>query len=273
MIMRSIRRTAILLGFPGVLLANPWAAVPGPTEGAPRAIGETNNGCIGGAAALPTEGEGYLVMHLERKRYFGHPSLVRTIQTIGKRAHNTVGVIQVGDLGQARGGPMPFGHRSHQTGLDADVWFNLNPSLYSNADGWRANIPAPSLLNRAGDGLDRRLWSQRHAQLLKLTATIPEVDRIFVNAHIKRELCRTVRSNRGWLRKIRPWYGHHDHFHLRLGCPADSPDCIRQEPVPAGDGCDASLSWWFEKHPPGPVKPEPPKPPLPKACQALLNRD
>jgi penicillin-insensitive murein endopeptidase len=43
--------------------------------------------------------------------------------------------------------------------------------------------------------------------------------------------------------------------------------------VPAGDGCDSSLSWWFEKHPPGPAKPEPPKPPMPEACQALLNHD
>jgi penicillin-insensitive murein endopeptidase len=236
-------------------------------------IGQTTNGCIAGAAELPTEGDGYLVMHLERKRYFGHPSLIRTIRILGERAHNAIGVIQVGDLSQARGGPMPFGHRSHQTGLDADIWFNLDPGLFRNADRWRANIPAPSLLNRAGNGLNRRLWSRQHERLLKLAATIPEVDRIFVNAHIKRELCRTVQGDRSWLQKIRPWFGHDDHFHVRLVCPSDSPECIRQDPVPPGDGCDSSLSWWFQKHPPGPAKPAPPKPPMPEACQALLNGD
>src|SRR5690554_6607558 len=99
--MRSIRRALIFLGFPTALLANPWAAVPGPTAGPPRVIGQTTNGCIAGAAELPTEGDGYLVMHLERKRYFGHPSLIRTIRTLGARAHEAIGVIQVGDLSQA----------------------------------------------------------------------------------------------------------------------------------------------------------------------------
>lgn len=270
--MYSIRKTLFLLCFPGTLFGNPWAEVAGPADGPPLAIGTTNNGCISGAASLPTEGDGFLVMHLERKRYFGHPLLIRTIETLGERASESIGVIQVGDLSLARGGPMPFGHRSHQTGLDADIWFNLDPGRYAKADEWRANIPAPSLLNRAGKGLDRRLWSKQHARLLKLTATIPAIDRVFVNAHIKRELCRTTQGDRTWLRKLRPWYGHHDHFHIRLACPSDSPDCIRQDPVPPGDGCDSSLSWWFQEHPPSPIKPKAPKRPMPIACQAILDR-
>jgi penicillin-insensitive murein endopeptidase len=45
--------------------------------------------------------------------------------------------------------------------------------------------------------------------------------------------------------KVRPWYGHADHIHVRLKCPDDSPDCRTQPAVPAGDGCDKSLSSWF----------------------------
>src|SRR6187401_2171154 len=46
--------------------------------------------------------------------------------------------------------------------------------------------------------------------------------------------------------KVRPWYGHADHIHVRLKCPTDSPDCRPQPPVPAGDHCeDKSLKSWF----------------------------
>ena len=44
---------------------------------------------------------------------------------------------------------------------------------------------------------------------------------------------------------MRPWWGHDDHFHVRLACPADSPECTPQAPLPPGDGCDA-LAWWFD---------------------------
>ena len=38
----------------------------------------------------------------------------------------------IGDLSQPRGGPMPFGHASHQTGLDVDVWLDLSPKAWSD---------------------------------------------------------------------------------------------------------------------------------------------
>lgn len=253
---------------------NPWAEARTPSAGPARAIGETNNGCMAGAATLATEGEGYAVMHLERRRHFGHPNLVRTIRSLGTEAAHGLGELHVGDLSMPRGGPMPFGHRSHQTGLDADVWFDLRPNLLARADRQRSNIPAPSLLVSAAKGLDYGLWNRNHERLLHAVAVIPEVDRVFVNAHIKRELCRSVRGERGWLRKIRPWYHHDDHFHLRLACPPDSPACVRQEPIPAGDGCDASLDWWFQPHPADAAKPAPALlPVLPAACRALAGAD
>ena len=238
-----------------------------------RSIGEPNNGCIAGAASLPLEGVGYRVMHLERKRYYGHPRLIQTITALGQTVQDTGGLLRVGDLSMERGGPMPFGHRSHQTGLDVDVWFDLQMAPHPDSDPLRSRLSATSLLNSAKNALDARLWSDRHVKTLKAATAQAGVDRIFVNPHIKRELCRTGSQERSWLHKIRPWYGHDDHFHLRLTCPEDSPDCVRQAPVPAGEGCDASLAWWFEYHPPEPgKKPEDaPKPSLPTACVSVLK--
>lgn len=270
----SLRITTlfVLLWGNHAAVANPWAGVPGPAAGPAHAIGDTSAGCIRGARTLPTEGEGYVVMHLERDRYYGHPSLISSIRALGERAAQGLGMMHVGDLGMARGGPMPFGHRSHQTGLDADVWFDMSPSLHLGANSNRSNVSAYSLLSQS-EGLNYRLWSDSHAQMLKAAASQPAVDRIFVNARIKQELCRSTRGDRSWLRKIRPWYHHEDHFHMRLACPPDSPSCARQEPIPLGDGCD-NLDWWFNKTPDStatPKAPPPPKPVMPSECRAVLS--
>lgn len=268
--MRSIVLLSLALMVSAVADANPWSEVSSPTDDPPRAIGETSAGCIAGAARLPSEGEGYVVMHLERRRYFGHPDLLDAIERLGRRAARGLGILHIGDLGMARGGPMPFGHRSHQSGLDVDVWFDMNPNLHARADRLRSNIDAPSLLTGAARSLDYQLWNDGHVQILKTAAQLPSVDRIFVNARIKRELCETESGDRSWLRKIRPWYHHDDHFHLRLACPDDSDACIRQKPVPPGDGCD-ELGWWFGREPATPSKPPPePRPVMPAECRSVL---
>lgn len=250
--------------------ASDWSQVETPSEGPTRSIGQTNSGCIAGAHALPLEGKGYQVMHVERNRFYGHPHVVQAIENLGRKVEErNLGVLQVGDLGQPRGGPMSFGHRSHQTGLDVDIWFNLEPKTLGEANLLRSNISAPSMLNGAKTGLDRKAWTTKQASLLELAAELPNVDRIFVNAYIKKALC--GQGEREWLHKIRPWYYHDDHFHMRLACPADSPDCETQEPIPAGAGCDASLDWWFQQHPATSPTPPPPKPRLPEKCQAILT--
>ena len=259
--------------FPLASQASDWSQADAPTDGPARSIGQTNAGCIAGAHPLPLEGAGYQVMHIERNRFYGHPQLVRLIENLGRKVEqHELGVMQVGDLGQPRGGPMPFGHRSHQSGLDVDIWFNLTPELFSEANELRSNISAPSMLNALKRGLNRKLWTDDQITLLELAANLLGVDRIFVNPYIKKDLCERVEGDRSWLRTIRPWYYHDDHFHLRLACPADSPHCESQEPVPPGEGCDASLNWWFGHLPQTELpKPPPPKPRLPDECRAVLS--
>jgi penicillin-insensitive murein DD-endopeptidase len=58
-----------------------------------------------------------------------------------------------------------------------------------------------------------------------------------VNPAIKKALCRDAADDRAWLGKVQPWLGHDWHFHVRLDCPPDSPECEGQPPRPDGDGC------------------------------------
>lgn len=255
------------------LAAKSWSTVTTPSNGKSYAIGQASSGCIAGAQALPLQGEGFMAVHLERHRYYGHPNLIQTLQTLAKQAQqHKLGVLQIGDLGQPRGGAMPFGHRSHQTGLDADIWFNLDPKVYANANSQRSNLAFPSMLTADKQSLNRALWTDQHVELLQLAAQQPEVDRIFVNPHIKKALCEVATESRDWLRKIRPWFFHDDHFHIRLRCPDDSPECQKQAEIPEGDGCGAELMSWFPVVEPTPRHaPAKTKPPLPKACLDVLN--
>lgn len=247
----------------GIILLAAWPAI------AAEVIGAAGNGCVAGAEMLEQEGAGYQVVRPSRQRSYGHPALLRAIRSLGREAEaGGWGVLLVGDLSLARGGPMPYGHGSHQNGLDADILFYLPAAPL--AAGERENPPAAEVVAPGGVGMDAGQWHPAHRALLEVAARLPEVDRIFVHPAIKRELCATVQGDRGWLRKIRPWWGHTEHFHLRLACPADSPACSHQSLLPAGDGCGPELDWWFSPEAAQAPKPSP-KPTLPARCAALLR--
>jgi len=255
---------------------NRWALVSQPTRSSEaRSIGTYTAGCLSGAAALPLNGAGYQVMRLSRKRYYGHPDLIRFIEHLGQSvADRHLGVLFIGDLAQPRGGPTLTGHRSHQTGLDVDIWFLLSQQAESRllAFNERESWNAPSVLLDHSDTIDVRQWSKANEKILEIAAVMPEVDRIFVNPSIKRHLCRNHRSQ-NWLKKIRPWWKHDDHFHVRLKCPENSRDCLPPESLPEGDGCDASLAWWFSAEAKAPPKKAPASatPPLPVQCESILR--
>ena len=152
----------------------------------------------------------------------------------------------VGDLSQPRGGRASGGHASHQTGLDVDLWFWLPDAALRRAlsEKERETIKARSILDGKTQSMQSK-WAARVAKLLQITANDSRVERVFVHPIIKRELCANADSDRAWLTKIRPWYGHDDHFHVRLACPAGNADCTPQAKVAAGDGCGEELAWWF----------------------------
>jgi len=259
---------------------NPWARFTQPILREPAAsIGNYTAGCLAGAVALPLDGLGYHVMRPSRRRHYGHPLLIEAVTVLARQAwERQWGVLFIGDLGQARGGPTLTGHRSHQTGLDVDIWFDMLPPRSNHVPSHeeREQRHARSMLLPRSGLLNKQFWQSANEDVLRAAANLPVVERIFVNARIKQHLCERYRGA-AWLSKIRPWWRHDDHFHVRLYCPPDSPLCVKQDPLPPGDGCDESLAWWFTAEasaPPPPKKPLPvPMPPLPAACQALLSVD
>jgi len=251
---------------------------PTPFPGPPRSIGSYADGCLAGAAPLPIDGPAWQVMRLSRNRNWGNPALIAVLERIAANAKK-VGWngLLVGDLSQPRGGPMISGHASHQVGLDADIWFTPMPDHVLSREEREFNGAVDMV---AADRLDvdPKVWTPTRADLIRTAAQDPEVTRVFVNAAIKKALCREAGTDREWLSKVRPWWGHAEHFHIRIGCPAESSDCKPQPPPDAGDGCGHALDFWFKEstlHPTPPLIPAKPKPALtmaglPAVCKQIV---
>ena len=247
-----------------------------PTRGEPRVYGFYSHGCMAGAQALPTDGPTWQVMRLSRNRNWGHPKLIKFIERLSATAakQGWPGLL-VGDMAQPRGGPMISGHGSHQVGLDVDIWLTPMPDRTLTRKE-REHMSATMVVAPSRTDVDPKVWTPAHMAVIKAAAEDPGVERIFVNAAIKKALCRDAGNDREWLSKVRPWYGHDYHFHVRISCPSDSPSCKPQDPVPAGDGCGHALDWWFRDEvihwtEPTTPRPGPTMAGLPAVCKAVLN--
>ena len=247
-----------------------------PTNGATHVFGFYSHGCLAGAAELPINGPTWQVMRLSRNRNWGHPKLVAFIQRLSTKAAKLgwPGLL-VGDMSQPRGGPMLTGHASHQVGLDADIWLTPMPNRVLTREE-REEISATMVVAPDRRDVDPRVWTPAHFAVIKTAAEDPHVERIFVNAAIKKALCREAGTDRDWLSKVRPWYGHDYHFHVRLACPSDSPECKPQDPAPPDEGCGHALDWWFRDTTihwtePAEQRPGPTMAALPPACKAVLK--
>ena len=124
------------------------------------------------------------------------------------------------------------------------------------------------------------MFTPGHLAVIRDAALEPTVQRIFVNAAIKKALCREAKGDRHWLSKVRPMYGHDYHFHIRIKCPPGAGECESQPDPAEGEGCSTGdLAYWFKDsvlHPKPPQVPPKPKPPmtmasLPPACKAVLD--
>ena len=267
----AVTFSAVFLSQPSIAAPQDWQQIKRPIPGEATPIGSYSNGCIIGAQALPAKGDGYQVIRLNRNRYYGHPEMISYLQRLGKKVKDAgMPTMLVGDIAMPGGGRFLTGHASHQMGLDADIWLRMG--AMSDKDALNSDGKGLLVVNRKAQRVDDNIWNDNHAGLIRLAAQDAQVSRIFVNPAIKLKLCQTVKGDRSWLQKIRPWFGHDSHFHVRLTCPAGAAYCENQAPIPAGDGCGAELYSWFE-----PKKPsaEPPKPkvtpPEPFLCQQVLT--
>src|SRR3954468_18376589 len=246
-----------------------------------KVLGTYNRGCIAGATPMPINGDDWQVMRLSRNRNFGHPNMIALLKRLAARAHKDAGWpgILVGDIGQPRGGPALSGHASHQIGLDADIWLTPMPE-HRLSRNEREETSAVMMVREDRLDIDPRVFTPGHVLVLRDAAQEPAVQRIFVDAAIKKALCREAKGDRSWLSKIRPWWGHHYHFHIRMHCPAGASDCEGQPSQSEDEGCKPSdLAYWFSDgvlHPKPPAEPPKPNPPMtlaqmPAACKAVLH--
>ncbi len=256
-----------------------------PSEHAPQAFGGYAKGCLAGAMRLAETGPGqrWQAMRLSRGRNYGHPEMIGFIERLSEKAAIFGwGGLLVGDISQPRGGPMLTGHASHQLGLDADIWFLPGPPGRELTRQEREKISAVTMVSPDKRTLTGN-WTPLHPLVLRAAAEDPKVARIFVNPAIKKRLCvdeAAAGANTAWLRVLRPWWGHHYHFHVRLHCPDGSPGCVEQAAPPAGDGCEEVDGWLTDEalFPTKPAKPRKPKPAitladLPDACRVLIERN
>ena len=247
----------------------------------PAAHGFYSKGCLQGAVAIPADGPTWQAMRLSRNRNWGHPETVKFIERLSRFASKQSGWngLYIGDISQPRGGPMLTGHRSHQIGLDIDIW--MRPADRLNLSrGERENMSSISM-RRAKGAYVNKSWTRQHHAILRAAAKDSAVARIFVFPGAKVQMCKDAKGDRKWLRKIRPWWGHHYHFHVRLACPKGAKGCANQTPPPAGDGCKDAEKWVQDILNPPPPNPnaKPAKPrreyvlaDLPNQCSSVLSR-
>ena len=256
-----------------------------PIKITPQVIGFYSNGCMAGGRALEITGPNWQVMRLSRNRNWGHPNLIAFMHRFAKKLPKVAGWsgMLVGDMSQPRGGPMLNGHTSHQVGLDADIWLTPMPD-HELSRLEREEMSSTMVVREDRRDVDPKLWTPGHLAMIKAAAEDPEVKRILVNAAIKKALCREATGDRTWLWKVRPFWGHDYHMHVRIKCPEDSPACKPQDPPKNDDGCGADLAKWFRPkilNPPAPPPPpaEPAKPrrqltlaKMPPACRYVVQQ-
>jgi murein endopeptidase len=226
-----------------------------------RVYGKYQEGCLEGAIDLSNDRSDWEVLKPSRHRHFGTPEMRLFLEYLSEKS----GRLEVGDVAHPAGGPLIGGHASHETGLDADLRYEVLSKLRILTRQERESRPAVKLAIHELKGYPRKshleshmfkaAWNDNLGALLKNAAEYYAVERIFVSPPIKKLLCDKVKDKNypKWLAKVRPWWGHDDHFHVRISCPILNPDCVAQEPVgrdatdPTGVGCAGKdFAWWFD---------------------------
>ncbi|WP_108814031.1 penicillin-insensitive murein endopeptidase [Loktanella sp. Alg231-35] len=257
-----------------------FGAEPVSSEQPPQSFGGYARGCQAGAQQLPETGPTWQAMRLSRNRNWAQPTTIEYVRDLSRFAATQPGWegLYIGDMSQPRGGPMLTGHRSHQTGLDVDIWM-LPPDRLNLTSQERENLSSISMRRSAGAFTNDR-WTPQHEAIIRAAASDPRTARIFVFPGAKVAMCNSATGDRSWLNKVRPWWGHHYHFHVRLSCPPGTAGCTNQAPPPPGDGC-ADAQGWVDRilNPPPPDPDAPPPTPrreltmanLPGQCLNVLN--
>jgi penicillin-insensitive murein endopeptidase len=204
----------------------------------------------GRSLGSPTDGRLVGGAHLEATPYlrivpayqagdarWGLGSLVMLIDDAARAVHKQFpdAVTSVGHLSKQGGGDIDR-HASHESGRDADIGFFIHSQtgrpLYSDHFvPFKGDATAPSWPGAYFD--DARNWAlvsallaDPHARITYIFVATPirarllaYAERVGASLAIRTRAAELMAQPRGSL-------PHDDHFHVRIGCPADSRGCI-----------------------------------------------
>jgi len=161
---------------------------------------------------------------------YGHPALVlmlnRTAKQISRQSPGSV--LLVGDLSSEFGGPL-YGHKSHQSGRDADVGFFVLDSEGNPQNSRR--LLRFDKAGRARDGSGVQFDDYRNWLLVQLWLkdSRANLQHVFVASHLRQRLLDFARKRPAFqphvvaasqfLRQPSNGLPHDDHFHIRIACP------------------------------------------------------
>ena len=211
------------------LAADPAYAKSGkPRRNATQSVGSPNEGQLVGGKQLKSSSS----LRSVGSHKFGVPELVdmltRSAERVAKK--HTGSVLTVGDLSRRGGGDVD-GHRSHESGRDADVAFYLRkgkkPFVATRFTTIAEDLGAKNIPGVSFDA--ERNWDLVHAWITDPNAHVLQ---IFVADHLKKRLLEeasksgasesVLRRAKDVLFQPTKALPHDDHFHLRIACPPRS---------------------------------------------------
>lgn len=222
-------------------LALPSVAESKGTRAAPKAqkaqksaqsVGTPDDGKLQGGKRI----QGSSTLRVVGSLQYGLPSLVgmleRSAAKVAKRYPGSV--LTVGDLSQKGGGDVG-GHRSHESGRDADVAFYLRKNDKPFAAKRFAKVTEDgTVVGHPGARFDdARNWELVASWLSDSEAQVLQV---FVARHLRARLlayaahsgASAALRNRAAQVLIQPRKAlpHDNHFHVRIACPKSSDECV-----------------------------------------------
>lgn len=194
-------------------------------------LGTVRSGALLQPARLEPKTESYEILktHRPRQTYFATAQLIQAIQRAAEDVRNELGgaPLQVGNLSRSQGGQIPWSS-SHQAGRDADLAIY---ALDSNGE----SVPTPGLIPFGDDGkaLNHELtfdaprnWALVRSFLLNSDINVQWIfisealkDLLLNHAHDIDEEPELIERADHILHQPTDAPPHHDHLHLRIGCP------------------------------------------------------
>jgi penicillin-insensitive murein DD-endopeptidase len=244
----------LVLAATAIIVANSGAAArantPAPDRPAtvvtPRSVscGAANRGALANGTPLAFSGPSHVIPEpwRSRNRHFGTNELVALIARAADAVAQTYPGAQLGvaDLSPPQGGAS-VGHRSHQSGRDADLHYYalasdgtpMAPDQHFPYYGRRGRAAYARTPVRSPHIPERFFDRDRNWALVRALITDPEVavERVFVSTRIRRWLLQhavergedeaVLKRARELLREPQHGDSHNDHMHVRIACSAN----------------------------------------------------